>query len=588
MTPPDSESLDQQPEETAAQEPQTLSRRGFLGGMGGAAAATVAAGALGGLAKPARAALLQQLEPAEGVEDLLAARAADPGTARRLAAFNYRLGCANYWKNQPVVQHLNNGDEARYPSRIGNYTKALPHNSFGEVDPAAYQSLLDAVSKGKAADYDDIIIGGPVKLTNPQGGIAFDPEGADPYAIAVVPPPPIASAEMASEALENYWGAMLRDVDFLDFGTSPDAAAACADLNRFGADFKGAKVNGKVTPKTLFRDPIPGCLVGPYISQFLWMNAPFGVEYVERKIKTLLPDTNHLTNFDNWLATQNGFVTESFAGQFDPQRRYIRNARDLSSWVHMDVLFQAYFNACLILVATPNDDATISGLGCFFNPGNPYLNNINQAGFATFGPPAIKALMCEVASRALKVTWHKKWQVNRRVRPEEWGGIVHNQKTHNRYPGVLDARHLNSPVLDRVHDKYGTYLMPMAFPEGCPTHPSYTAGHATVAGACITVLKAMFDETFEILNPVIPTEDGLSLDSYHGPVLTVGGELNKLASNISLGRNLAGVHWRSDARESLKLGESVAISIMRDQRSAYNELLSGFTFTKFDGTRVSV
>jgi hypothetical protein len=67
----------------------------------------------------------------------------------------------------------------------------------------------------------------------------------------------------------------------------------------------------------------------------------------------------------------------------------------------------------------------------------------------------------------------------------------------------------------------------------------------------------------------------------------VGGELNKLASNIATGRNLAGVHWRSDARESLKAGEAVAISILRDQRACYNERFDGFTFTKFDGTRVT-
>ena len=39
----------------------------------------------------------------------------------------------------------------------------------------------------------------------------------------------------------------------------------------------------------------------------------------------------------------------------------------------------------------------------------------------------------------------------------------------------------------------GNWLLPMAFPEGSPMHPSYGAGHATVAGACTTILKAWFD-----------------------------------------------------------------------------------------------
>jgi len=51
---------------------------------------------------------------------------------------------------------------------------------------------------------------------------------------------------------------------------------------------------------------------------------------------------------------------------------------------------------------------------------------------------------------------------------------------------------------------------------------------------------------------------------------------------------MAAVHWRSDADQALLLGEAVAISILRDQRSTYNEPFSGFTFTKFDGTVITV
>ncbi len=68
----------------------------------------------------------------------------------------------------------------------------------------------------------------------------------------------------------------------------------------------------------------------------------------------------------------------------------------------------------------------------------------------------------------------------------------------------------------------------------------------------------------------------------------MGGELNKLASNIATGRNIAGVHWRSDATSSLALGEAVAISMLRDMRGTYNEPFNGFSLTKFDGTTITV
>ena len=49
--------------------------------------------------------------------------------------------------------------------------------------------------------------------------------------------------------------------------------------------------------------------------------------------------------------------------------------------------------------------------------------------------------------------------------------------------------------------------------------------------------------------------DGLSLvRSQSRDALTVGGELNKLAANVALGRNAAGVHWRSEALDELLLG----------------------------------
>lgn len=70
--------------------------------------------------------------------------------------------------------------------------------------------------------------------------------------------------------------------------------------------------------------------------------------------------------------------------------------------------------------------------------------------------------------------------------------------------------------------------------------------------------------------------------------LTVGGELNKLAANIALGRDVAGVHWRSDSIEGLKLGEAVAVGILRDLRATCPERFAGFSFTKFDGAPVTV
>jgi len=148
---------------------------------------------------------------------------------------------------------------------------------------------------------------------------------------------------------------------------------------------------------------------------------------------------------------------------------------------------------------------------------------------------------------------------------------------------------LGSPVLDRIGAGFGSFLHPAAFPEGSPTHPSYSAGHATVAGACVTVLKALFDETFVIPNPVVPSADGLSLEPYRGSAtLTVGGELHKLAHNISFGHGThAGIHWRSDSDYSIILGEAVALDFLQDQAYTYKENFA-VTLTKLDGSKHTI
>ena len=118
---------------------------------------------------------------------------------------------------------------------------------------------------------------------------------------------------------------------------------------------------------------------------------------------------------------------------------------------------------------------------------------------------------------------------------------------------------------------------------------SYPGGAASIAGVQATLLKAFFDENFVIFDPVVPDpNDPTKVIPYSGPPLTVGGELNKLATNYAIGRGHGGIHWRSDGAASLALAEEVAISILRDERLGYNENFSGYTFTKFDGTQITV
>src|SRR5262249_30668166 len=143
------------------------------------------------------------------------------GSARAEKAYTARVQAAVFQKAQPLPDHPNNGDEDRYANRIGNFSKALPHNNLGEVDLNAYNTLLLALKTGNPDDYERIIMGGSVKLTNPQAGLGFDMEGPDPMHLFLPPAPAFASPEEAAEIAENYWMALARDVHFLDYDSNP-------------------------------------------------------------------------------------------------------------------------------------------------------------------------------------------------------------------------------------------------------------------------------------------------------------------------------------------------------------------------------
>lgn len=558
-------------EQAAEKAPIASARRRFLGKMGGVTAAVIAAGVSG---QPAAAQLPRR--SCDDVDFPLGVEPTDRALNRYTKSYRCRLNAAIMARDRPLVYQNPNGDEELYPNKIASYSKCLPHNQLGEVDLDAYATLVRARTTRKPEDFEEIQLGLGRKLTSPQAGLAMDLEGPDSHHVMLPPAPRFASAEEAGEAVELYWMALLRDVNFTDYETHPLAQEAAEELSNL-SDFRGPKVNGRVTPATLFRNSTPGDLNGPWLSQFLLKDFYFGATLFSQKMRTVLPGSDYMVTYQDWLNIQNGFDPDlNSIIEFDPTPRYIRNMRDIARWVQVDALYQAYLQACLILLEQ----------GARLDPGLPLYDSKAQVGFAQCGGPHILSLVCEVATRALKAVWYQKWFVHHRLRPEEYGGRVHNHKIGSaNYPIHPDV--LNSRAVQLTFDKYGTYLLPQAFPEGSPTHTSYGSGHATVAGACVTALKAFFDETDIIKDPVIPNADGTELIPYEGPPLTVGGELNKVASNIANARNGAGVHWRTDAVNSLILGETVTIGILQEQKLTYNDEVK-MTLTKFDGTTITI
>lgn len=433
-------------------------------------------------------------------------------------------------------------------------------------------------------------------------------------------------------------------------------------LNHFERNRRFARTqsaDGKLTPATAFRGSTKGALVGPYLSQFMLIGAkslacagggaasypgreapfdlqdgyiPYGSLIVDQRALTHKNCLDYMTDWCSWLDVQNGANLKG-ADRFEENRRFITTPRDLATYVHFDALYEAYLNAALIMLA----------MGVPASRGFPEPSpSRRRDAFATFGGPHVLSLVTEVATRCLKAVRRQKFNYHRRARPEAIGGrltlaclgledklgcsasafqaalneipedlrkaiAVHNDGQNTTMAAMRGLECGKDACLpsgvDEGRFKACNLLLPMAFPEGSPMHPAYGAGHATVAGGCVTMLKAFF-EMFEDCDshqeralcdkdgkPIVyvPNADGSRLvkDQKFKGKLTIQGELDKLAANISIGRNMAGVHYYSDYYDSLRMGERIAVGILMEQAPTYGDGMQT-SFKSFDGDYISI
>ncbi len=373
----------------------------------------------------------------------------------------------------------------------------------------------------------------------------------------------------------------------------------------------------------------------------------YGAVTIDQRQREIEPGLDFMSDYEEWLRIQHGFQPRD-RNVFTGKRKFIFNGRAMANFVHFDQTYQTYYIAALLLLGM---EGRANQLGVpLFSEGNPYNapdpsmpdlpSSMNQEGFGTFGNGHLLALLGEADRRAIEAVWYQKWFVHRRLRPETFSGRIHNtvRGTNNILPlpqalpgpeieAVSEDRYdidddlINSAhgraLLRRVFDRNaelnekqgreggGTYLLNQVFPEGSPMHPSYGAGHATEAGAGITILKAFFNEDLRVTDPrtrpimdgvtrqpaLEANDDGTALRIYEGPddqeERLVWEELNKLAANVSLGRNIAGVHYRTDYTASVRLGEYIAVTLLMEQAENFNPE-QFFELTLFDKRIVQI
>lgn len=597
---------DSNPEQPDSNRRDGIRRRDLfrLAGVAGLGALTIREGSTPAVGADARASSQRERRPEEA-------------RIRRETTTSYNI------ENRPATSHPTNGDEQRFApggehfenddvegNYFASFSKGLPHRESGEVVPSEFETLRDALQGN--GNFSDVREPNERPLVNPEASMSFNHRGIDPNDGYVDPAPKFDRAETAAEMVELYWQVLLRDVKFSEFENSNLARAAAAELSGL-EDFTGPE-NGTVTPETLFRNNLAEVTKGPYISQFLLKDFQRGPRSRDQKLLVPRDNRDFLTDFDEWLDIQNGVAPSGAIQRTTPgaplvdvsertgRERHIITGRDLATYVRLNASQQPYLVAAHILQdqGPPLDD------------GVPTNNNVPDS-FIDFGCTEYQSVVTGIVHAHMHAAWYHKWRVHRRPRPEEFGGRVHQVKTGARIDGQdaserypIHSQLLDSEALERTHEQFGTWLPPQAYPEGSPTHPSYPAGHGVTAGSCATVLKAFFDGDATIDNPVRAVEiGGGGGRGRSGPTgtrtelepittdLTVRGEVHKLAMNASIGRNRAGIHYRTDASNAYRLGERIAVSVLRDHlhmksRTAYGSDPLSFTFTTFDGEEVTI
>ncbi|MGK7926502.1 MAG: vanadium-dependent haloperoxidase [Spirulina sp.] len=577
-----------------------------------------------------------------------------------------------------------------------SFSKGLPHNPYTGLlqDEKDFVEFRRAIDDGFIDPFTDRVRhGAKYKVDNngtiveeteqktlnefrqweaPTAGVVYDLEGPDAQAVTMPPAPPLldlagnTNPELVFEMAEVYELAILRDVDLNYFEESPILAQsdsniqnilnAIARLNQLdyikNQTGRPRKVNikGNLDRQTIFRGSSPGAEVGPYLSQFLLIGntdlngngsvkngkITYGVLEIDQKVPIAKPETDYMTQMGDYVRVQRGIKQprEVYIPGKDGRsaRRFISTPRDLATYVHYDALYEAYLNACIILLGmgTPFDPGFDHLSGGGVAAGNPKTRR-HAGAFALYGGPHILTLVTEVATRALKAVRFQKFNNHMRLRPEALAARIELVRlSRNRQipeapkacvpPALLNAMGQFSekmgPTLKAIAElSRGTFLLPMAFPEGSPMHPAYGAGHATVAGACVTILKAFFDTSAVLVETankevqfkrmakgdkpiafrapklkggIIPESEDLEEDRKLSTPLTLEGELNKLAANISIGRNMAGVHYFTDYYDSIRMGEQIALGILEEQALTYSTDPFVLSVPTFDGDVVRI
>jgi membrane-associated phospholipid phosphatase len=529
-----------------------------------------------------------------------------------------RRTIVNNFKTSQSLIPMVDGD-LLIPHYRGVYSKGFaghtgPNGIIIGPNPTLYSTYIEALRKRDQNLLNQVYLQTGT-LTDAHCVFDIELEGKykSTYGTYTIPPAPsIRSLTAAAELLEVYVMSLLRnfnfhilDTDCIFYKNIPTEAKSYVNtlighLNvpsiRDHLNHPSLFENGDITPDTLFRGISRGDLIGPYVSQFFYYETAVGNLKLEQKYQCLDLSENIVPDISNskysFLKTEQDFVSvwngASRTSSLSTKTKYMTNLMDLVMYINRDQIWESIFVTASLLLSRRIP------IGFFVNP----TRKPPVSRFVNLGPVDLYNLMTKATKLAMNATWVWKW-TQLRPRPEEMAYQVHLEKTYSssqlngssiNFPSEL----INSPILNEIAAKNnGKYMMPLAYSQGSPFHPSYPGGHATIAGAMVAIMKAWFN-CDSLIPAVVPDLNGENLVLYRlesqpneVQFLRIEDELNKIATNCSHSRNMAGIHYRMDSESGIALGEQVAIDVLKDEVHKYSDEIT-FRFRRRNGEIVTI
>lgn len=391
--------------------------------------------------------------------------------------------------------------------------------------------------------------------------------GMDPWRGRMPPAPDPTGVCNAGEMIDLYAMEQLRDVPFSEYPSEPVGDGTghravdrtLADLERdLETIVEGIGESWWYNTDRLFVEADTDALDwGPYLSQYLLHEIQMGSLPISQRYLSYEAGVDYNGTRSDWLRTLEG--RDSVSAELNPnvpdsdERRYISTGRDLATLVNADVPYQEYLLAGLHLLANGS-----------FTEGLPFNSRDEGSifGYTNSGPTGFVDILARGARQALVAAFYQKYYEHFRCRPETYSGRVHAQRSDDRPFGISEVLTESATLSVREGPDYLT----TAYEEGSPVHPAYPSGHSVIAGTCGTILKVMFQNTDWESEYYVPTANGKRRETVPVPAGHNGvyQEIDKLMSNVGLGRLFAGVHYYSDHYQGIKLGEQVAVGLLLD------------------------